>query len=131
MSTQAVKATLLAKLDAALTRWYKGDPYGYAELFAADISYFDPFTNERLTSGEELRRHYALLEGKAHFPRFEIVSPHLHSDNGSAILTYFLKQFTADGQSPPTWKTTEVYRDAGAGDWKIVHAHWSTCSEDA
>ena len=126
-----VQDQILTQLDAALTRWYSGDPWGYADLYAEEFTYFDPFTNDRLTNRAEMHAHYANLEGTVNLPRFEVIAPVLSRTGDAAVLSYFLKQYDADGPWGPTWKTTEIYRDEGNGSWKIVHAHWSACSEES
>jgi hypothetical protein len=119
--------TILANLHAALERWYSGDPYGYADLFAEEFTYFDPIDpmmTDRLETKAQLRDHYATIEGTVDLPRFELIEPKLQWEGEVGILTYFLKQYTNDGPVGPTWKTTEVYRRSGDG-WLGIHAHWS------
>jgi ketosteroid isomerase-like protein len=120
--------TIVANLSAALDRWYSGDPFGYAGLFAEDITYFDPLMNDRLETMAQLRDHYGPIEGTVDLPRFELLEPKLQWEGDVGILTYFLKQYTSDGPVGPTWKTTEVYRRFGE-DWRAIHAHWSTIPE--
>src|SRR6266567_2210218 len=42
--------SIIALERGALDRWGKGDPQGYLELYAPDITYFDP-TQERRVDG--------------------------------------------------------------------------------
>src|SRR5207237_2413765 len=44
VSAASVADTIIALERAALDRWGRGDPQGYIDTFAADITYFDPFT---------------------------------------------------------------------------------------
>lgn len=125
---QRVYETIVANLQAALERWYSGDPFGYAGLFAEEFTYFDPFMNDRLETPGQLREHYTPMEGTIDLPRFELLDPKLQLEGDTAILTYYLKQYSAEGPVGPTWKTTEVYRGSD-DDWRVMHAHWSTIPE--
>jgi hypothetical protein len=120
--------TIVANLQGALERWYSGDPFGYAGLFADEFTYFDPMMNDRLETSGQLRDHYAPMEGTIDLPRFELLDPKLQLEGDIGILTYYLKQYSADGPVGPTWKTTEVYRK-GEDEWRAIHAHWSTMPE--
>lgn len=120
--------SIMTNLRGALERWYSGDPFGYSELFADDITYFDTFMNDRLETIGQLRDHYTPMEGTVNLPRFELLDPELQLEGEIGILTYFLKQYSEEGPVGPTWKTTEVYRRDG-DDWRAIHAHWSTIPE--
>ncbi len=120
---QAYEA-ILANLHAALKRWYSNDNSGYAELFASRFTYFDPMTEERLETPAQMREHYARHYTDINLPRYELLDPAFQLEDDTAILTYFLKQYSDEGPAGPTWKTTEVYRPTNGG-WSIIHAHWS------
>lgn len=125
-----VYEAIMARLKGALEQWYSGNPFGYSGLFADEITYFDPFMNDRLETIRQLRDHYTPMEGTVNLPRFELLDPKLQLEGEVGILTYFLKQYSEEGPVGPTWKTTEVYRRAG-DDWQAIHAHWSTIPEEA
>lgn len=116
---------LLDRLRPALERWYRGDPYGYAALFADDLSYFDPRTERSLEDLEGLRSHYGPIEGLVQVPRTRIVNPRLQRRGDLAILTYNVHEH--DGEGPPSarWNATEVYERSVDG-WRVIHAHWSS-----
>ena len=40
---------------AALNRWGKGDPGGYLEIMATEMTYFDPFTKRRVDGMNAIR----------------------------------------------------------------------------
>ncbi len=46
----------------------------------------------------------------------------------SAVLTLRYEATAADGKPLPPWRATSVYHRA-AGEWRIVHAHWSLAQE--
>jgi len=116
-----VAATILAMEKAALARWAKGDPDGFLEICAQDVVYFDPFLDKPLSGIEELRRLYAGIRGSIYIREWELVDPNVRVSGDMAVLTF---QFVSDGDSFNHWNTTEVYQ-CFAGDWRIVHTHWS------
>ena len=116
---------IIEQLQAALSKWYRGDLLAYADLFAEDVTYFDLMATTRIEGLERLRQHYAPFQGKVHVPRFEIVAPKLRSFGDKVVLlTYRLHEFMTDGPPSRAFHTTEVYRLDPEG-WRIVHAHWS------
>ena len=68
--------------------------------------------------------------------RSEYINPQVTvSDDGDlAVLSYNLRNFIADGSGgeklQANWNTTEVYRLI-AGEWRIVHSHWSFAQHPA
>ncbi|MFN2565057.1 MAG: nuclear transport factor 2 family protein [Gemmatimonadaceae bacterium] len=123
-TTQDVHGHILAGLRSALERWYSGDPMGYADLFADDLTYFAPPTGGRLEGIEALRASYAPIQGKVHVPRHEVSNPKLQLHGDVGVLTYHLDDYPADGSPGGRWNATEVYRRDG-DEWRIIHAHWS------
>ena len=97
-----VTETIVELERAALERWGRGDPDGFLEISAPDLSYFDPFIERRLDGLAALRSMYEQIRGKIHIDRFE--------SHGS--------------ESSMHWNTTEVYRRDEAG-WRIIHTHWA------
>ncbi len=41
MNRENAEQAILARERAALERWYKGDPSGFVELLADEVTYFD------------------------------------------------------------------------------------------
>jgi ketosteroid isomerase-like protein len=114
--------TILALERAALDRWGKGDPGGYLEINAPEVSYFDPFLDQRIDGLEALTAWYQSIWGKVRIDRDEIVNPRVQVIGDAAILTF---QFVSHGsEGSKRWNCTEVYRRFGDA-WKIVHSHWS------
>lgn len=120
---------ILGNLHAALKRWYSGDNTGYTELFANRFTLFDPMSEARLETPAQMSEHYARHYANVNLPRYELLDPVFQLEGDTAILTYFLKQFSDEGPVGPTWKTTEVYRPADGG-WSIIHSHWSSIPPD-
>jgi len=113
---------ILSLERAALDRWCVGDPSGFLDLSAADVSYFDPFQESRLEDHGALTALYATLRGQVQISRNEIVNPRVQDLGNAAVLTF---QFVSEGsEGTMRWNCTEVYRRLD-GQWKIVHTHWS------
>jgi len=120
--TAAVAEMILALERAALDRWGKGDPDGFLEINAADVSYFDPFLEKRLDGLPALIDWYSGIRGKIKIDRDEIIDPRVRVIGDAAILTY---RFVSEGsEGTARWNATEVYQRFG-DQWKIVHSHWS------
>ncbi len=121
------KGTVVALEHAALDRWGKGDPAGYIELCADEVTYFDPGLEQRLNGLESLRNLLAPLEGKIKIERYEMIDPRVQIHGKVAVLTYNLIDYApaSDGSlTRSCWNSTEVYRRVD-GEWKIIHSHWS------
>lgn len=113
---------ILSLERAALDRWCVGDPSGFLDLSAADVSYFDPFQESRLEDHGALAALYETLRGQVQISRSEIVNPRVQDLGNAAVLTF---QFVSEGsEGTMRWNCTEVYRRLD-GQWKIVHTHWS------
>ncbi len=125
--------TIIALERAALDRWGHGDPNGYLDTYAPDISYFDPTTDKRIDGLEAMRKYYAPLAGKIRVDRYEMQNIKVQHYADTAVLSYNLYNFgvTFDGQTPPNrpWNSTKIYARVN-GQWKIVHDHWSYIKPD-
>jgi ketosteroid isomerase-like protein len=53
--------TIVALERAALDRWNNGDPGGYLDSYAPEVSYFDPTTEKRIDGIDAMRANYAPL----------------------------------------------------------------------
>lgn len=107
---------------AALKRWGHGDPDGFLEISADDVSYFDPFTEHRLDGIAPLRSLYDTIRGKIHIDRSEMIEPRVQIVGDVAILTFRFHSHGSEGSVH--WNTTEVYQRKG-DDWRIIHTHWA------
>ena len=108
----------------ALDRWSAGDPMGYAQAAADDLTYFDDIGAQSRVDGIEACREYlSALQGQIPPHEYEIVNPgvQLYGEVGILTLRYHA---SVDGEAAPPWKATSVYRRID-GEWKLVHANWS------
>jgi ketosteroid isomerase-like protein len=112
----------------ALDRWGRGDPGGFLEISAPDVTYFDPAVPKRIDGLNALEQYYAPVAGKISIDRFEYLNPHVKANGDVAILTYNLASHGRGAEGAPAvrtcWNVTEVYERLG-GEWKIVHSHFS------
>jgi len=119
---------LLALEDKAMQRWRRGDPWGFLELSAPEVTYFDPDLEHRLDGREALSDLYGQLEGDVHYDKSTYANPRVQRHGDLAVLTfnYVSSRLGAEGSGPEKtyWNTTEVYARLDEA-WKIVHTHWS------
>lgn len=120
--------TILAMERAALDRWGAGDPEGFLSISADDVVYFDPYLEKRVDGRAALRERYAVLWGKVHVDRFEMLNPKVQFCDGAAVLTF--NHVSHIGDCAVRWNCTEVYRRKGAG-WEIIQSHWSYTAHPA
>jgi ketosteroid isomerase-like protein len=113
---------------AALDRWGRGDPGGFLDLYAADVTYFDPLTEERIDGHRAMADYYRPWTGKIHVKRYEMVNPTVIAGAELAVLSYNLVNYLEDADGRESvgsrWNATVVYRRVG-GTWKTIHSHWS------
>jgi ketosteroid isomerase-like protein len=122
---------IIAMERSALDRWVRGDPQGYLDIFAPEVTYFDP-NQEKRTDG--LDAMMALLgpikdiELPFTDPRYEMIAPRVQHQGDVALLTFNLVNYAKLADQPEgvlsRWYATEVYRRID-GQWKFIHSHWS------
>jgi ketosteroid isomerase-like protein len=119
---------ILSLENQAMERWRNGDPWGFVELSAENITYVDPGLASPITGLEEYKAYMKKIEGKVHYQGSEFIDPKIVTIGDAAVLSYNYRssELTPDGKvlNQTPWNATEVYfqRD---GQWKIVHTHWS------
>src|SRR4051812_13981114 len=72
---QSAADSVIAAEKAALDRWGRGDPQGYIETYASEITYFDPFTDKRIDGLAGMKAMLATIAGKVHIDRYEMLNP--------------------------------------------------------
>lgn len=120
--------TIIALERAALNRWGKGDPQGYLETYASDVTYFSPEQQGRVDGLEAMKELLVPIAGKIKIDHYEMINPKVQRSGDLAVLTFnIVDQVTLPGGTAPIrtrWNSTEVYRLID-GNWKIIHSHWS------
>lgn len=118
-----ISETIIALEKEALEKWNQGDPSGYLDLSADSVTYFDPFTEQRLDGLANLTKYYEPIKGQIHVSKYEMLNPKVTATNDMAVLTFNLHSYEADKVCK--WNCTEVYRLEPNRQWKIVQTHWS------
>lgn len=122
-----MEETILSLEKAAMERWRQGDPMGWAEISAADVTYFDPGLTKPIVGLPEYTTFLEQIRGTIYYQKSEFLDPRVAVYGNAAILSYNYRSTVvtpgeADWQL--LWNTTEVYFKL-EGQWKIVHSHWS------
>jgi uncharacterized protein (TIGR02246 family) len=124
----SAQSHIIALERGALERWGKGDPQGFFDIMANDVTYFDPGVGKRIDGKEALRMYIAPFAGKISIDRFEIIDPKVERHGEIAILTFNIvnegAQLSGGPKSTKRWNTTEIYQRIN-GQWRIVHSHFS------
>src|SRR6185503_18570501 len=124
---QSQADTIIALERKALERWNRGDPQGYLESYAPDVTYFDPFQERRVDGQATMQKLYGPIAGKVQVDSYEMLSPQVQQRGDMAVLTFNLLSHARrpDGDTITVrWNSTEVYARA-RGKWSIIHSHWS------
>jgi len=123
---------ILALERQALDRWGQGDPGGYLDIYADEITYFDPVAERRLDGLAAMRALYAPLIGKIRVDAFDMLHTRIQRYGSVAVLTYNLVSHlspSAEERRTVRWNSTAVYADVG-GEWRMIHSHWSFTKPD-
>ncbi len=112
----------------ALDRWGRGDPGGFLDLYAQDITYFDVATERRIDGHQAMEAYYRPWTGQIHIARYEMLNPQVVVEGTMALLTYNLVNYISDAEGVESvgsrWNSTAVYRRQGE-TWESLHSHWS------
>ncbi len=123
MNQENLGAIIIAMEKAALEKWNQGNPSGYLDIYAEDITYFDPFQEKRFDGFEKMKVFYESLQGMSQVENYEMIDPVVQIAGEAAVLSYNLLSYS--GSETFHWNCTEVYRQQPDKQWKIIHNHWS------
>ena len=119
---------IIALERSALDRWGNRDPKGYLELYAPEVTYFDPSWEKRVDGLETMTQLLNPITGKVKIDRTEMLNPKVQHYGDIATLSYnlvnYIKQPDGTERVLNKWNNTEVFRKID-GAWKIIHSHWS------
>jgi len=119
---------IVALERGALDRWGAGDPQGYLEIMAPEVTYFDPAQPQRVDGLQAMKDLLEPLTGKIRVDRYDMLNPAVQRHGDAALLTFNLVSYRKrlDGSEHPIvqWNATETYARLD-GQWRIVHSHWS------
>src|SRR5262245_60299919 len=119
--------TIIALERGALDRWGKGDPQGYVDIYAPDITYYDPMLDKRVDGLTAMKEYLRPIAGKVHIDSYELIDPKVQQTGDIALLTVNVLSHARTPAGQPIdvrWNSTEVYRRS-QGQWRIIHSHWS------
>ena len=121
-------ADVMAIERASLERWAKGDPGGFLDHYANEVTYFDPSQERRIDGLQAMTAYLTPLRGKISIDRFEILNPNVQRHGDMAVLSYNIVNYRRqpDGTERATvrWNSTAVFQRIG-GAWKTIHSHFS------
>jgi ketosteroid isomerase-like protein len=130
---QAIEETILQLERDALDRCINGDMAGFSDLYADDVSYFDPLTRARIDGIQAMRVYQQSLRETARMTRYEMQNPDVAGAGPLALLTYNLTTYRREPDGSEAidscWNCTEVYRKDAR--WRIIHSHWSHTAHEA
>jgi ketosteroid isomerase-like protein len=116
---------ILAQERRALDQWAQGNPLGYLDIDAPDVTYFDDIgAHSRVDGLEAMRAYLVSLQGRIPPHHYELIDPLVQQYGDVGILTLHFQARSLEDQPLARWKATSVYRRVDGG-WRIVHAHWS------
>ncbi len=119
--------TIIALERAAIGRYGNGDPQGYLETYAPDITYFDPQQQRRVDGLGAMKELLVPITGKIKIDHCEMIGPKVQHRGDVAVLSYNLVSYAKrpnGGSVIVRWNSTAVYGRIG-GKWKFIHSHWS------
>jgi ketosteroid isomerase-like protein len=94
---------IVALERAALDRWITLDPQGYLDLYAPEVTYFDPQRDARVDGLEAMKTLLAPIKNvKLPFtkPRYDMIKPRLQTHGDVALLTFNLVSYGTPPGSP-------------------------------
>jgi ketosteroid isomerase-like protein len=117
-------AAIKEKINMANERWASGDPMGFVDCAAEDITWMDDLMAPVPIKGKEALTAY--LEGfKEQIPphKKELLNMEFQNYGDIVIITYHYQGYFDEVAADP-WKVTSVYRYE-EGDWLSVHENWT------
>ena len=121
-------AAIMEKIEKANDAWSNGDPMGFLENAAQDITWMDDLMAPTPVNGYEALEAY-LANFKGMIPAHEMqLSDFLFQFYDDIVIVTYHYQGELDGNLLPKWKVTSVFRYAD-GNWLSVHENWTEVDE--
>jgi uncharacterized protein (TIGR02246 family) len=111
-------------------RWSSGDPTGYMDALAEDVTYFDPLTEYVVVGREAVRAHFKRIHtGPAGITRQEYSNEIARALSDSEVLlvfnfTTYRQDDNGEEQEFLTWNMSLIFRKTH-GEWLLTHGHLS------
>jgi ketosteroid isomerase-like protein len=127
-ATQPVVEMILANERVAVERWRHGDPMGWVEIAAGEVTYIDPELAQPARGLPACRGHWEALGRRVRCASAELIAPRVTVFGELAVLSYdcvasYLGEAGRVVRRTP-WHCTEVHGLVGGG-WMVVHIHRS------
>jgi ketosteroid isomerase-like protein len=126
----AISKTLIELEESYNERFSVGDPAGYLDGFADEVSYFDPILKDIVVGKEKTVAWLSSLYSNPNIARSEYLNPQVHVGGSGdfAVMGYNLKTYVLDEDGNEkllrAWNATHGYRLVD-GQWLIVHSNWA------
>ena len=91
MNKDSIAASIIELEKAALEKLNKGNPSGYLDIYADDITYFDPFQEKRFDGFKSVQTFYKSFEGTFYVEQYEMINPVVQITGEFAVLSYNLE----------------------------------------
>jgi len=127
VSAEKITQSIINLEKEALDRWGNGDPWGYSDIYADEITYFSPGTERRLNGIDTMKALFKPIVGKVSVDHYDMINPKVQINGSVAVLTFNSIDYlqTPEGTFREShWNATEVYAKINE-EWKIIHSHWS------
>ncbi|MEU5155398.1 SgcJ/EcaC family oxidoreductase [Glycomyces sp. NPDC021274] len=111
-------------------RWSSGDPTGYMDALAEDVTYFDPLTEYVVVGRGAVREHFKRIHtGPAGITRQEYSNEIARALSDSEVLlvfnfTTYRQDDNGEEQEFLTWNMSLIFRKTD-GEWLLTHGHLS------
>jgi ketosteroid isomerase-like protein len=119
---------ILSLEKQAMERWRNGDPWGFVELSAEDVTYVDPNLTSPIIGLKKYQDYMRPVIGQIHYERSEFIEPKVVQIGNAAVLSYNYRSTGLDDQGnirfQTPWNVSVVYFRR-EGRWQIVHSHFS------
>ena len=118
-----IQDSIIALEKRALEQWNNGNPDGFLDLSADDVTYMDPAFANKLVGKKALEDYYETVRGKIKIDQYKMINPTVQVSENLVVLTYNY-EVSKDGQTF-RMNCTEVYKAGTSQQWEIIHTHWS------
>lgn len=120
---RALAEHIIGLEKAALDKFFKGDPSGYADLWSTrSFTYFDILVTERTEDHASVMEFLKSIEGKVFAEHYDFRNPRVQAGKDMAVLTYQL--FAETNLIDQKYNVVEVFQSEG-NDWRVIHSTWS------
>jgi hypothetical protein len=70
-----MEETILSLEKGAMERWRQGDPWGWTDISAEEVTYLDPGLTQPIVGLEAYKAYLKPIEGTVHYQGSEFIDP--------------------------------------------------------